>query len=55
MIVCAFIGIIKGGFLGYKINSEINSIINYIEHNEINISMKVCSPNKKCIERASMN
>ncbi|WP_294376622.1 DUF1189 family protein [uncultured Clostridium sp.] len=40
MIVCAFIGIIKGGFLGYKINSEINSIINYIEHNEINISIR---------------
>ena len=40
LIVCSGIGIVKGGILGYKLNSGISSITRYLQSNGKNISIK---------------
>lgn len=40
LIVCFGIGIVKGGILGYKLNSGISSITRYLQSNGKNISIK---------------
>lgn len=40
LIVCSGIGIVKGGVLGYKLNSGISSITRYLQSNGKNTSIK---------------